>query len=200
MKMCITDFLKERKQRRNTFIAKELDRYSEVTRKALLEDNAMSNKKKYNILLQMNRYSNKYTIMFGQERTAEFFKKLEYSDVLSLMQTKERYGSILKPSEINTLYESVKMQASNLQRDKDALKEKIEKVVGNIETVLPLSTQYHNIKTYYKYKDALDKKYEDLGHLEKSNKATKDLVKFEPVLDKQKNSSMDSVKKSIAGF
>lgn len=185
--MCISDFLKNRRERRENFIKTELSRFSPNTRKDFLDDTSMSNRKKYVFLVHMHKYNKKYTKLLGEEKTSELFKSASYEELKSFNDLKERFGKSMKPSEIKNKLEDRQQQAVRLEKGLKVLKEKIEKVYGDPELIFPVNTQFHNIKAYYRYKDSLKAAKEDINSLEKVNKLTKDLVKFEPVVVKEKS-------------
>jgi hypothetical protein len=185
--MCMIEFLKRKQETRNARMREMLDKWSDATKQAFMET-PMGGRQRFHFLLQMSRYHNKYTQVFGRDTTDRFFKSLNFERLESLYEVKQKYGFVLKPREIRKYFEDVKLAPKKLEKNMKKLKQTIEKAVGEeMHTPFAMSGQFHNIKMYYRYKDALERTLKTIELLEKATEATQELAKVEPVLMENQN-------------
>jgi hypothetical protein len=179
--LCFAQFIERKRLQREAFMIRELYRYSNKTKIDFVLDQSMKSREKLNLLLQMNRHYKKYTKLFGEDRTNHFFKSLDYTSLLNLMDVRNRFGEFLKPSQINTMVEDKKGQIIRLNKALDLIQKRIYLEMEERGSSSLSKEQYENIRAVHKYRDSIKWVKKDISLLEKAQLSTNHLVKFEPV-------------------
>lgn len=174
-------FFEKRKERRLEFVRTELQRYNNDLRTALNNDSSITNKTKYYGLLTMNRYANKYSKLFGEDKTNRLFKSFNYETLKDFIRIKEKFGRLLTPREMNEKLQLRENKLPRLEGEMKRLYNVMEKALGGDPlTIFPINTQLHNLRRYYKIEEQVKQIKEEIGVLKKPATATKELVSIQP--------------------
>ncbi len=124
--MCFDFFGRTKRKVREEVVKEEMKFLNPAARKSFYSDEKLNEKKRYRFALNIKKYKQEYSNIYGTQRVEKLFSGLDYITLKSMHLIKERLSNIVKPEEINELMLKRTKQLEMLKKTMEVIDKQLD--------------------------------------------------------------------------